>query len=75
MRSHRALCSNSHDAFFFFFNIPANTHNSSGLICCSLPLASALPLLPTNGLNGSGSQSATPVGGKITTLLLFTRSL
>lgn len=64
------LCSNSHDAFFC-----ANTHNSYGLICCSFPLASAFPLLPTNGLNGSGSQSATPVGGKITTLFLFTRSL
>lgn len=51
----------------------ANTHNSSGLICCSFPLTCAFPLLPTNGLYGSGSQSATPVGGKSTTLFLFTR--
>lgn len=62
--------------FFFFLT---KTHYSSGLICCSFPLASAFPFLPTNGLNGSGSQSATPVGGKITTLLLlncsFYRSL
>lgn len=30
-RSHRTLCPNAHDAFC------ANTHNSSGLICCSFP--------------------------------------
>lgn len=41
------------------------------LICCSFPLASAPPFLPTIGLNRSGSQSATPVGGKIKTLLLL----
>ncbi len=57
------------------FFILRDTHNSYGLICCSFPLASAFPLFPTNGLNGSGSQSATPVGGKITMLLLFTRFL
>ena len=65
-------CSNPHDTLFIYlFIFCANSHNSSGLICCSFPLASAFPLLPTNGLNGSGSQSATPVGGKSTTLLLF----
>lgn len=33
MRSHRTLCSNSHDSHFFC----ANTHNLYGLICCSFP--------------------------------------
>lgn len=65
-------------SYSYFFKLPwrffcANTHNSSDLICCSFPLTSAFPpFFPTNGLNGSGSQSATPVGGKITTLLIFT---
>lgn len=67
--------SNSQKGFIYFYLFIhlfcANTHNSSGLICCSFPLASAFPFFPTNGLNGSGSQSATPVGGKITTLLLL----
>lgn len=67
MRSHRTLCLTPWSPFFGC----AHIHNSSGLICCSFPLASAFPFLPTNGLNGSGSQSATPVGGKITTLLLL----
>lgn len=46
---------------------------SSGLICCSFPLPGLcfLFFLPTNGLIGSGSQSATPVGGKITTTTSF----
>lgn len=55
----------------FFF---ALMHQSSDLICCSFhpPYLCLPPLLPTNGLNGSGSQSATPVGGKIIMLLLYT---
>ncbi|CAB1455365.1 unnamed protein product [Pleuronectes platessa] len=41
----------------------ANTHNSSGLNLLFLPPRLCFPLLlPTHGLNGSGSQSATPVG-------------
>lgn len=59
-------CSLSHIMLFAFTHFA----NSSGLICCSLPLplTSASPL-STNGLNGSGSQSANTVGGKIIVLL------
>lgn len=43
------LCVLTPMTLFFFFC--ANTHNSSGLICCSFPLASAFPLLPTQDLS------------------------
>lgn len=54
---------------FLFFSFVLTPIIHLCLICCSFPLASAPPFLPTIGLNRSGSQSATPVGGKIKTLL------
>lgn len=68
------ILANFRSAFIFFifcYFFALTSIISSGLICCSSPSPpSSWPLLPfflrTNGLIGSGSQSATPVGGKLT---------